>query len=107
DSVRLTQVLTNLLNNAAKYTPSGGRIAIRLDTSPEDAVIEVTDSGVGLAPQKLANLFDRKWRVHEPGEEAGLGLGLPLVKRLVELHGGSVKARSEGAGRGSTFVVRL
>src|SRR5690606_5082238 len=76
-------------------------------TQGAEAMIAVRDSGVGISPESLPHLFDRQKRVDEPREDAGLGLGLSLVKRLVELHGGTVEARSEGPSRGATFVVRL
>ena len=107
DAVRLAQVVTNLLNNAAKFTPPGGRIELRIERRDADAVIVVRDTGVGIAPESLPHLFDRKKRIDEPHEDAGLGLGLSLVKRLVELHGGTVEAMSEGLSRGATFVICL
>src|SRR5690606_18794562 len=107
DPVRLAQVVTNLLNNAAKFTPPGGRIELRVDRRDNEAVVAVHDSGVGIAPESLPHLFDRQRRVDEPRHDAGLGLGLSLVKRLVELHGGTVEAHSEGLSRGATFVIRL
>src|SRR5690606_35314282 len=107
DPVRLAQVVTNLLNNSAKFTPPGGRIELRIFSEGDDAVVKVCDSGVGIAPVALPHLFDRQKRIDEPHEDAGLGLGLSLVKRLVELHGGAVEAQSAGSGCGATFVVRL
>jgi len=107
DPVRLAQVVTNLLNNAAKFTPPSGRIELRIEVQDADAVVIVRDSGVGIAPDSLPHLFDRQKRVDEPREDGGLGLGLSLVKRLVELHDGTVEAQSEGLDRGATFIVRL
>ena|GEM_PF-928891 len=107
DAVRLAQVVTNLLNNAAKFTPPGGRIELSIEPQDAEAVIAVRDSGVGIAPESLPHLFDRRKRVDAPREDAGLGLGLSLVKRLVELHGGTVRALSEGPSCGATFVIRL
>ena len=107
DPVRLAQVVTNLLNNAAKFTPVGGRIELRIERHDAEAIVAVHDSGIGIAPESLPHVFDRQRRVDEPRHDAGLGLGLSLVKRLVELHGGTVEARSEGLSRGATFVIRL
>ena len=107
DAVRLAQIVTNLLNNAAKFTPPGGRIELSLEEDGRDAVVCVRDDGIGIAAEVLPHLFDRLIRVDQPRDDGSLGLGLSLVKRLVELHGGSVEARSDGAGRGAAFVVRL
>jgi signal transduction histidine kinase/CheY-like chemotaxis protein len=104
DAVRLTQVIANLLINAARYTPPGGQIDLKVTREGSEAVIEVTDSGVGIPPDRLPDVFDMFVR-HAPGD--GLGLGLSLARRLVEMHGGSISARSEGAGRGSCFTVRI
>jgi PAS domain S-box-containing protein len=115
DSTRVVQVLSNLLNNAAKYTPAGGRIVLsawREDSvgggSPQ-AVVAVRDSGVGIAAEALASVFDMFTQVrgHRDLAQGGLGIGLSLVRRLAELHGGSVSAASEGKGLGSTFTMRL
>ena len=106
DRTRLQQVLTNLLTNAAKYTPSGGRIAVRAGYDGDGAVIEVSDNGRGIAPGALSQIFEAF--VQEADlQRSGLGLGLHVVRRLVELHGGSVVARSAGRGQGSTFTVTL
>src|SRR5690606_10828409 len=107
DPVRLAQVVTNLLNNSAKFTKPGGRIDVQVGVEGCDAVVTVRDSGVGIGPETLPHLFDRQKRVDAPHEDAGLGLGLSLVKRLVELHAGTVEAQSPGFGCGATFVVRL
>ncbi|WP_284620150.1 hybrid sensor histidine kinase/response regulator [Aquabacterium humicola] len=109
DLVRLTQVFSNLLNNAAKYTPAGGRVAIDARPDGADALVEVVDSGVGLDEDMLEPIFDMFVQVGGAARAAqgGLGIGLTLVKSLVELHGGQVSARSEGRNRGSTFSVRL
>jgi PAS domain S-box-containing protein len=109
DPLRLVQVLSNLLNNAARYTPERGRIRVALQRAEGEAVVRVRDNGIGIAPDMLQEVFG----LFVQGEQAssrsgrGLGLGLTLVKRLMELHGGSVSARSEGSGHGSEFVVRL
>ncbi len=109
DPARLQQVIWNLLSNAAKFTPSDGTITLRVDREGSNVVIDVADSGIGIAPHLLTRVFDRFWqadgsttRVH-----GGLGLGLALVRHLVELHGGEVSAESEGEGRGSRFTVLL
>jgi len=107
DPDRLAQVINNLLNNAARYTPPGGRVTLKVDASGEDDVcISVTDTGIGLRAEDLPRVFEMFEQVAEPGQ-GGLGIGLALVKRLVELHGGSVEAHSAGPGRGSEFQVRL
>ena len=110
DATRLTQVLVNLLSNAAKFTPEGGAIELRVEEPDDDVAIVVRDEGVGIAPEALPHIFD----LFEQGDtraldraERGLGIGLALVKRLIELHGGSVAVQSEGQGKGSTFTVRL
>jgi signal transduction histidine kinase len=105
DSSRLGQVLTNLLSNAAKYTEPGGRIDLTADREGCGVVIRVRDTGVGIEPGLLPRLFTRF--VQADAGRGGLGLGLALVKQLVELHGGTVAARSDGPGTGSEFVVRL
>jgi two-component system CheB/CheR fusion protein len=108
DAVRLQQVLTNLLNNAAKYTGSGGCIWIKATVEDEDAVVRVEDNGVGIAPEMLQFIFELFAQVQIPqGTSDGLGIGLSLVKELVTLHGGSIQANSDGIGRGSVFTVRL
>ncbi|MGZ5033670.1 MAG: hybrid sensor histidine kinase/response regulator [Usitatibacter sp.] len=109
DAIRLTQVFVNLLNNAAKYTPEGGQIWIEARYEDGDVVVSVRDNGVGIAPQMLEDVFD----LFAQGErtidrsEGGLGIGLTLVRRIVALHGGTVVARSAGAGKGAEFEVRL
>jgi PAS domain S-box-containing protein len=109
DEVRLVQVVANLLNNAARYTPDGGRIAVCVEREDSRAVIRVRDNGIGIAPDKLGSLFDLFVQGTESARErgAGLGLGLSLVKRLVDLHGGTVEAHSAGTGKGAEFTVRL
>jgi PAS domain S-box-containing protein len=109
DALRLTQVAANLINNAAKYTPPGGRIGILLEEEGGEARIEVSDNGIGIAPDMLARVFDPFVQVSSASHlaQGGLGIGLSLAKGLVELHGGVLEARSEGAGKGSTFTVRL
>ena len=109
DSVRLTQVFDNLLNNSCKYTAPGGKITVKAERHGADAVVTVSDTGTGIPPDKLDSIFEMFTQVDRPLERSlgGLGIGLTLVKRLVEMHGGSVEARSAGEGRGSEFVVRL
>lgn len=109
DLTRLTQAFANLLNNAAKYTEPGGHIAISADVRDKDVTVTVSDSGIGIQPATLPHVFDMFMQFDGSRDRAqgGLGLGLTLVKRLVELHGGSVEAHSAGAGHGSSFVVHL
>jgi CheY-like chemotaxis protein/two-component sensor histidine kinase len=109
DGTRLTQIVANLLNNAAKYTPEGGHIQVLAERDGDEAVITVQDSGIGLTPDMLPRVFDMFAQVDRSMERAqgGLGIGLALVKRLVEMHGGSVSATSDGPDLGCRFVVRL
>jgi PAS domain S-box-containing protein len=109
DPARLEQVVSNLLDNALKYTPAGGQVTVRIEQIDGDVVLRVRDSGEGIRADLLDRIFDLF--VQEPQAldrtRGGLGLGLTLVRRLVELHGGSVAAASEGPGRGSEFSIRL
>jgi CheY-like chemotaxis protein/two-component sensor histidine kinase len=109
DPVRLAQVLNNLMNNACKYTEPGGHVWLSAERHGSEVVVRVRDTGLGIPPDRLGNIFDMFNQVDRSIERAqgGLGIGLTLVRRLVELHGGSVLATSDGAGRGSEFVVRL
>ena len=112
DFTRLAQVFSNLLNNAAKYTEAGGRITLRAGSDPDSpgrVAVAVADTGVGIPAAMLTSVFDMFTQVDRSIErsQGGLGIGLTLVKRLVEMHGGSVTAESEGVGRGSVFTVRL
>ncbi|HZY19333.1 MAG TPA: ATP-binding protein [Ramlibacter sp.] len=109
DPTRLAQALGNLLNNAAKYTPAGGRIALRLRREGAWAAIEVEDNGEGIPPDMLESIFSLFAQVRSSMDRAqgGLGIGLYLVRSLVALHGGTVAARSPGPGRGSVFTMRL
>jgi signal transduction histidine kinase len=109
DEVRLTQVVGNLLNNAAKYTDAEGSIEVESRRECEWAVIEVRDSGIGLSPEQVSRLFEMFAQVDTARGRAGggLGIGLVLAQRLTQMHGGIVLARSDGLGQGSTFSVRL
>ena len=109
DSTRLQQVFWNLLNNAVKFTPEGGEIEVRMDRASGGWAVLVKDSGPGIDPEFSQHLFERFRQADSSAARrfGGLGLGLAIVKQLVELHGGSVRAESEGEGRGSTFVVWL
>ena len=109
DAARLAQIFQNLVHNACKYTEPKGRIALNAERQGGDVVVTVKDTGLGIPPDKLATIFDMFTQVDASRERAqgGLGIGLTLVKRLVEMHDGTVEARSEGPGRGSEFVVRL
>jgi signal transduction histidine kinase len=109
DPARLAQVIGNLFNNAGKYTPDGGRITVALTREDGQAVVRIIDSGVGIAPELLEQVFEMFAQVDRTLDRArgGLGIGLSLVRRLAELHGGTVTAQSDGVGHGSTFTVRL
>jgi PAS domain S-box-containing protein len=109
DVVRLAQVFSNLLINAAKYTDPGGRIQLRAVEERGSVVVSVSDNGIGMSAELLPRLFNMFFQSHQAlgRAEGGLGVGLSLVRGLVMLHGGSIEARSEGPGRGSEFIVRL
>jgi signal transduction histidine kinase len=109
DPTRLTQVFSNLLNNAARYSDRGARINLTGECKGKYIIVSVKDTGVGLPHEMLNQVFDSFTRVHERKERfrGGLGIGLTLAKRLVELHGGHIEARSDGLGKGSEFIVRL
>jgi CheY-like chemotaxis protein len=109
DAARLQQVAWNLLSNAVKFTPDGGAVSVQVATLEGLAVISVTDTGVGIAPEFLPHVFDRFTQADQSSTRnyPGLGLGLAIVRHLVELHGGSVSATSMGVGQGTTFTVEL
>ena len=109
DAVRMAQVLSNLLNNAAKYTEEGGHIRMAVRVEDDQVVFRVRDNGIGIPPEMLSSIFDLFTQVDHSLDRShgGLGLGLTLVRSLVEMHGGSVQAASEGLGKGSEFRVSL
>jgi signal transduction histidine kinase/CheY-like chemotaxis protein len=109
DPARIAQVVSNLLNNAAKYTPPGGRVRLTVSADDEGAVVSVRDNGIGISPDLLNTVFEMFTQVDTSLDRSrgGLGVGLAIVKRLVEMHGGRVEAKSEGAGTGSEFIVTL
>ncbi len=109
DLVRMEQIVNNIVGNAVKYTPSGGTIRVRVSAEGPDAVLRVEDNGYGISPDLLPRVFDLFVQGERTLDRAqgGLGIGLTLVRRLVQLHGGTVSAFSEGPGRGSVFTVRL
>ena len=109
DKARLSQVFANILNNASKFTPGGGRIAVSARTTADGVTIEVKDTGMGIPRGQLESIFELFEQVDHSIERAhsGLGIGLTIAKSMVEMHGGSVEAASDGAGKGTTFRVRL
>jgi CheY-like chemotaxis protein len=109
DPTRLAQVLSNLLNNAAKYTDPGGKIWLTAERKGDRVAVCVRDTGVGIAPEMLPRIFDLFMQVDRSIDKAqgGLGVGLTLVRTLLEMHGGAVEVRSEGPGQGSEFTIRL
>ena len=109
DPVRLEQVACNLLQNAIKYTPRGGRLWVSVETEGDEALLRVRDTGVGLSTEMLQTIFEPFAQVESSRQrsEGGLGLGLGLVRSLAQMHGGRVEAASDGPGKGSEFIVRL
>lgn len=107
DRLRLQQVFANLIGNALKFTGDGGRIWVKGTIEGSHVVVRIQDNGVGIAPDMLEAIFNMFTQATPPGEQPGLGIGLALVKAIVELHGGSVQANSDGIGKGSEFTVRL
>jgi signal transduction histidine kinase len=109
DPLRLQQVLGNMLSNAVKFTPRGGTVRVSARAVDGDAELRVTDSGIGISPAFLPHVFD-KFRQADASftrTYGGLGLGLAIARHLIELHGGTVEAQSEGEGKGATFIMRL
>ena len=109
DFTRLAQAFVNLLNNAVKYTDRGGRIEVSVSLDAGEAVVSLRDTGIGIDPALLPRIFDMFVQI-DPGSnraQSGLGIGLALAKRLIDLHGGTIEARSDGPGKGTTFIVRL
>jgi len=109
DRTRLAQAFTNLLNNSAKYTEPGGHVWLTVEPQGSDVVVKVKDDGVGIPKEKLNTIFEMFMQVDRRLErpQGGLGIGLNLVRGLIEMHGGRVEAHSDGPGKGSEFVVRL
>jgi signal transduction histidine kinase len=109
EPVRLEQIVSNLLSNAAKYTDSGGEISVSVARVEDEATITVRDNGIGIAPDKLPQLFEIFFQARESLDraEGGLGIGLSITKQLVSLHGGRVEGFSAGVGKGSEFTVYL
>ena len=105
----MRQVVSNLVENAAKYTEPGGRITVTLEQRGDEAVLTVRDNGIGIAAENLERIFEPFTQSHQPlaSPSSGLGIGLSVVRRIVELHGGHVKVTSAGSGAGSEFVVSL
>ena len=108
DAGRLTQVIGNLLNNAAKFTPAGGLVVVTLQPDGDHAVVSVRDNGIGIAREQLPLIFDMFMQAHStPERKGGLGIGLTLSRSLIERHGGQLSAHSEGPGQGAEFRIRL
>jgi signal transduction histidine kinase/CheY-like chemotaxis protein len=109
DAVRLEQIVTNLLSNAIKYTPPGGEVDVFIEADNDDAVLRVRDNGKGIAPEMLTRIFDMfmQGETTIDRSDGGMGVGLTLVRKLVQLHRGTVRAYSRGSGSGSEFVIRL
>jgi signal transduction histidine kinase len=109
DGDRMREAIDNLVSNAIKYSPAGGHIELLVDQAPGETHVRVRDEGAGLSPEDMARLFGRFQRLSAKptAGESSTGLGLSIAKRIVELHGGSISAQSEGAGLGTTFTMRL
>jgi two-component system CheB/CheR fusion protein len=110
DFARLAQIFLNLLNNAAKYTQSGGKIWLSVEKQAHEVVIKVRDTGIGIAPEMLENIFDMYTQIENTSSlklQSGLGIGLNIVKKLIEMHSGTIQAFSTGADKGSEFIIRL
>jgi signal transduction histidine kinase/CheY-like chemotaxis protein len=109
DSLRLAQALGNILDNAGKFIPKGGRITVRLETDGRQAVVTLRDNGIGIEPEVLPHIFETFTQGHQPLDrsQGGLGLGLAVARELLELHGGKIEAASEGPGKGAEFTLRI
>lgn len=110
DPIRLQQVLANILDNALRHTPSGGRVTVSVGRASADAVIRITDTGEGIPTEELERIFERFYRVDPSrlaADGSGSGLGLTIARAIVEAHGGTLRAASDGAGRGTTMIVSL
>jgi signal transduction histidine kinase len=109
DYDRLGQVIMNVVSNAIKFTPQGGRVSVAVEKTPRDVAIIVSDTGLGLSPEALQQIFEpfRQAGPRMAGPEGGLGLGLSIARQIVELHGGTITADSDGIGRGARFTIRL
>ena len=109
DPTRLAQIITNMLDNAVKFTPSGGSVDVDVLREGQEAVLRVSDTGIGIDPEMLPRVFELFAQAEQPMDRSvgGLGVGLTLSRRLVEMHGGTIAAASEGHGRGAQFTVRL
>jgi signal transduction histidine kinase len=106
DHARIAQAVSNLLNNAARYTPAGGNINLTLRQEGNEVLIEISDSGVGIPPEKMESIFEL-FAQGEKKQNAGLGIGLALARRIVELHRGRINVVSAGVGLGSEFTIHL
>jgi signal transduction histidine kinase len=107
DPARVAQIFTNLLNNAASYTPEGGRIELAVEAGPQEVRVAVRDNGIGIEADKLRQVFELFVQADRSPAGGGLGIGLSLAARLAEMHGGHIEASSAGKGRGAQFVVVL
>lgn len=107
DPTRLLQVFSNLFSNAIKFTPSGGNVRVTLESSGDNHIVAVSDTGEGISAEFLPFVFDRYRQADRKAGRDGLGLGLTIARQLVELHGGTIKAESAGKGEGSVFIVQL
>ena len=107
DPTRLQQVFSNLVSNAIKFTPSGGNVRIALDSVGDCHTITVSDTGEGISAEFLPFVFDRYRQADQTAGRGGLGLGLTIARRIVELHSGTIKAESRGKGEGATFITQL
>jgi signal transduction histidine kinase len=109
DAMRLQQVVVNLLGNGSKYSPSGGHITLSLAFESDQAVLRIRDGGLGISAEDLPHIFESFFRAGRSfdGRQEGLGLGLAIAQRVIELHGGTIEARSDGPNQGSEFTVRL